>query len=85
MPRLIVVSGASQGRANIMLDEEVRSVHLETGHAAVQLIERVGWAILDAEAAEAERQPGWSSERQGSPRGLFGDRDQPAARRPRAA
>ncbi len=52
MPRLIVVSRGSQGKAAITLDEEVRSVHLETEHSAAQLVERVGWAILDAESAE---------------------------------
>jgi hypothetical protein len=54
MPRLIVVSRGGQGKAAITFDEEVRSVHLDTEHSAAQLIERVCWAILDAESAEVQ-------------------------------
>ena len=85
MPRLIVVSRGSQGRTAITLDEEVRSVHLETGHSAAQLIERVGWAIVDAEGAEADRPAARPSERQRPPGDLFTDGGQPGARRLKAA
>jgi hypothetical protein len=33
----------------VLLDERVYSTHLETDHNAAQLIERLGWAISDAE------------------------------------
>jgi len=36
----------------VLLDERVNSVHLCDDHAAGQLIERVAWAVTDAEAAE---------------------------------
>jgi hypothetical protein len=36
----------------VLLEESVYSVHLSTGHAANQLIERVGWALRDAEELE---------------------------------
>jgi hypothetical protein len=72
MPR-IVVTTASPGAARdapVLLDEQVHSVHLSTGHAAAQLVERLAWAISDAE--DAERRPGGaleSAERRGRARG----------------
>jgi len=36
----------------VLLDESVCSVHLNTEHGAAQLIERVAWAVIDAEDAE---------------------------------
>ncbi len=36
----------------MLLEESVYSVHLSTGHAANQLIERLGWALRDAEELE---------------------------------
>jgi hypothetical protein len=53
MPRVIVITDqARSGSAPVLLDERVNSVHLSTDHAAMQFIERVGWAISDAEEAE---------------------------------
>jgi hypothetical protein len=55
MARIIVMADhANHKDAPVLLDESVYSVHLSTGHAAMQLIERLGWALSDAE--EAERQ-----------------------------
>jgi hypothetical protein len=34
------------------MNEEVRPEHLQDGHSAEQLIERVAWAICDAADAE---------------------------------
>jgi hypothetical protein len=55
MPRITVtadpVSSPSKD-APVLLSETVRSVHLSTDHAAAQLIERLAWAIRDAEDAE---------------------------------
>jgi hypothetical protein len=39
----------------VLLDEQVRSLHLSSDHAAAQLIERLAWAISDAEDAEVPR------------------------------
>jgi hypothetical protein len=36
----------------VLLDERVSSIHLADGHAAEQLIERLAWAVTDAEASE---------------------------------
>ncbi|HWD10617.1 MAG TPA: hypothetical protein VG366_02150 [Solirubrobacteraceae bacterium] len=57
MPRIIVTTDSSQrpDSDSVLLDESVRSVHLSTGHAASQLVERLAWAISDAEDAESSR------------------------------
>ena len=54
MARIIVTTElhSDQQKPTILLDEQVHSVHLSTGHAAAQLVERLAWAILDAEQAE---------------------------------
>jgi hypothetical protein len=54
MPRIIVTTEPSlpPGDAPVLLNEQVHSVHLSSGHAAAQLVERIAWAISDAEAAE---------------------------------
>jgi hypothetical protein len=61
MPKVIVVSENGSGEANVTLEELVVPAHLEDEHSAAQLIERLGWAIVDAEqaesAAEQPRQP----------------------------
>jgi hypothetical protein len=57
MPRIIVTTDSPQRpeSVSVLLDESVRSVHLSTGHAASQLVERLAWAISDAEDAEHPR------------------------------
>jgi hypothetical protein len=59
MPRIIVtadpVSSEPTEETPVLLDEQVRSVHLSTGHAAAQLVERLAWAVSDAESAERAR------------------------------
>lgn len=59
MPRIIVtadpVSSHLTDETPVLLDEQVRSVHLSTGHAAAQLVERLAWAVSDAENAEIAR------------------------------
>jgi hypothetical protein len=59
MPRIIVTTDPSQLSADVpvLLDEQVHSVHLSTGHAAAQLVERIAWAISDAEEVEATLEP----------------------------
>ncbi|HWX96459.1 MAG TPA: hypothetical protein VNZ01_06360 [Solirubrobacteraceae bacterium] len=56
MPRIIVTTDPpEQSQPSVLLDELVHSVHLSTGHAAAQLVERLAWAISDAEEAERIR------------------------------
>ena len=60
MPRIIVTTDLSPrvDDGPVLLDERVNSVHLSSDHAAAQLVERLAWAINDAETAEhAKRTP----------------------------
>ena len=41
--------------APVLLDERVDPVHLCDDHAAEQLIERLAWAVTDAEDAQSPR------------------------------
>ena len=53
MPRIIVTTDPTRGAAPVrLLEESVYSVHLDNAHNAAQLIERVGWAIADAETSQ---------------------------------
>jgi len=54
MPRIIVTTDQSQRRddAAVLFDERVHSVHLSSELAAAQLVERIAWAVSDAEHAE---------------------------------
>jgi hypothetical protein len=53
MARIIVTTDAgNQPDAPVLLDERVCPEHLSDHHAAAQLIERLGWAVTDADDAE---------------------------------
>jgi len=50
MARIIVTADPTTDRSPpVLLDESVYSIHLDNDHNAAQLIERLGWAINDAE------------------------------------
>ncbi len=57
MPRVIVTADPSPvlTDASVWLNEDIRSVHLSTDHAAAQLVQRLAWAISDAEEADDGR------------------------------
>jgi hypothetical protein len=62
MARIIVTTAPVGGRRSarldetpVLLDEQVDSIHLCDDHAAEQLIERLAWAVTDAEDAEGAR------------------------------
>jgi hypothetical protein len=58
MPRIIVMSESITEREGaITLDERVASADMRSGHHAAQLIERVGWAVHDADDAEEAPAP----------------------------
>jgi hypothetical protein len=59
MPRIIVTTDAvpDPTSAQVLLDEHVETVHLATDHAAAQLVERIAWAISDADDAESRSRP----------------------------
>jgi len=52
MARIIVIADVP-GRANIdapvLMDEEVKPDHLADEHSSQQIVERVAWAVLDAQ------------------------------------
>lgn len=57
MPRIIVTTdptdrsdaAGEEAKESVLLDERVYSLHLRDDHAAEQLIERLAWAVSDAE------------------------------------
>ncbi len=84
MPRIIVTTDSPRTSLEtpVLLDESVNSVHLSTGHAAAQLIERLAWAIGDAESAEAADVPSKPASRPAPRRrGATSGRLSPATRR----
>jgi hypothetical protein len=57
MARIIVTTDPTTKRpAPVLLDESVYSIHLDNDHDAAQLIERIGWAITDAEHTQRAEQ-----------------------------
>jgi hypothetical protein len=53
MARIIVTTDRTeQPDGAVLLDERVYPVHLASDHAATQLMERLAWAISDAERRE---------------------------------
>jgi hypothetical protein len=62
MPRVLVTTYPPTQPSGIpdppvLLDESVSRAHLEDEHAAAQLIERIAWAVSDADDVESERPP----------------------------
>ena len=64
MARIIVTADTALGTPRptqstvpVLLDERVSSIHLCDEHAAEQLIERLAWAVNDAEDAERQARP----------------------------
>jgi len=58
MPRVIVTLDSDEQRAAAgpaLLNEHVSSLHLGDDHSARQFVERLGWAISDAEDLERVR------------------------------
>ena len=58
MPRIVVTTEPKARNADtaVLLDERVITDDLASKHFAAQLIERIGWALLDADGYE--QQPG---------------------------
>lgn len=53
MARIIVTADPSEGDgAPVVFEERVYPVHLASDHSAAQLIERLAWAVGDAERSE---------------------------------
>ena len=53
MPRILVTTEPiDKPDAGVMMDEKVATSDLASNHFADQLIERIGWALVDAERTE---------------------------------
>jgi hypothetical protein len=52
MPRVQVLTEAQEGTHEVMLTEHVPAEMLANEHYADQLVERMGWALIDAEERE---------------------------------
>jgi hypothetical protein len=56
----MLVTTEPLNRANgseVLLDERVAASDLASDHFATQLVERIGWAVADAESAEHGQSP----------------------------
>jgi hypothetical protein len=51
MAQILVLTDSSEADGEVIYSESVGSVHLE-GHAGSQLVERLRWAVGDAQVAE---------------------------------
>jgi hypothetical protein len=59
MARIIVTTDPAPDRAApVLMDESVYSIHLDNEHNAAQLVERLGWAIGDAEDTQRRERAG---------------------------
>jgi hypothetical protein len=58
MPQIIVMAGVEDGleQATVMLRERVNATDFDSERFAANLLERLGWAVEDATAAE-RREP----------------------------
>ena len=54
MPHIIVTADRTddRGEGSVMLNERVNATDFESGHFAARLVERLGWAVADADEAE---------------------------------
>ena len=53
MPRILITTEPTEKpHAGVMLDEQLATSDLSSDHFAAQLIERIGWALVDAEHSE---------------------------------
>ena len=54
MPRIVVTTEprVPDTSSSVLLDERIVTADLDSDHFAAQLIERIGWALIDADGAE---------------------------------
>jgi hypothetical protein len=59
MPHIIVTADRlnDRGEGPVMLSERVNAADFESGHFAARLVERLGWAVADADEAEQPSSP----------------------------
>ena len=55
MPQILVVADVAEETGSaVVYRERVATTDLESDHFSGQLVERVGWAVLDADALERD-------------------------------
>jgi hypothetical protein len=58
MPLVIVLADCARtGHKEVVMQERVVSAHLDSEHSSAQLIQRLGWAIVDATDLEQAATP----------------------------
>jgi hypothetical protein len=57
MPHIIVTADRAddRGEGAVMLRERVNLADFDSEHFAVQLVQRLGWAVSDADEAERQK------------------------------
>jgi hypothetical protein len=64
MPQILVVADAAEDTTStVVYRERVATTDLESDHFSGQLVERVGWAVLDADAIEQSEDGALTGER----------------------
>jgi E3 ubiquitin-protein ligase DOA10 len=52
MPQILIVTDSPKSDGEVVYRERIASSDLESDHFSGQLVERVGWAVSDADALE---------------------------------
>lgn len=53
MARILITTDRARSRDHsVMLDERIATSDLDSDHFAAALVERIGWALVDADAVE---------------------------------
>ncbi len=55
MPEIIVSVETDNDQTPVLLRETVTETNLESDHYTAQLMERIGWAVVDASEVETDR------------------------------
>lgn len=62
MPQLLVLTDLPEAGGTVVYRERILSSDLESSHFSGQLVERVGWAVRDADALADSAEPGADQE-----------------------
>jgi hypothetical protein len=52
MPQILIVTDSPQSAGEVVYRERIDRTDLESAHFSGQLVERVGWAVTDADELE---------------------------------
>lgn len=58
MPQILIVADPPQEESTVVYRERISTSDLESDHFSGQLVERVGWAVLDADQLEEDSNEG---------------------------